>query len=301
MIKIYTGTPGSGKSLHTMRLVIDYLKAGKNVIANFPIIQEKLKPAERKGKFYYVENEDITVRFLYQFKAKYHTENAENQTVLIIDEASIKFNCRESNRKDRLEFCTFFAQHRKFGYSVVLVAQNMRQIDRQIRDLIEIEIIHRKMNNISMFRILPFSLFIAVEKNVSVKQKNEHEMFLYNKRLGSLYDTFYDFKLNDNEEIEVNDEFDRQINKSEIQLSKEKAPRWLKGVGGPHTQRGKLFHSLIDKLINKFDVQEESDELDVDDLFFEEINEELKNDNRNIHDDNEIPVSNPVNRIFFNY
>jgi len=301
MIKIYTGTPGSGKSLHTMRIVIDYLKAGKNVIANFPIIEEKLKKSERKGKFFYVENDDITVRFLYQFKAKYHTNDKENQTVLIIDEASIKFNCRESIKKDRLEFCTFFAQHRKFGYSVILVAQNLRQIDRQIRDLVELEIIHRKMNNISIFRILPFSLFIAVEKNVSIKQKNEHEMFLYNKRLGSLYDTFYDFKLNDNEEIEVNEEFERQINKSEIQLSKEKAPRWLKGVGGPHFQRGKLFSSLIDKMINNSDEQEDPDESDPDDLFFEEINEELKNDNRNIHDDNEMLVSNPGNRIFFNY
>lgn len=298
MIKIYTGTPGSGKSLHTMRLVIDYLKSGKNVIANFPIISDQLKKNEKRGKFFYLPNDDITVNFLYQFKEKFHTEEAENQTVLIIDEASIKFNCRESNRKDRLDFCTFFAQHRKFGYSVVLVAQNMRQIDRQIRDLIEIEIIHRKMNNISMFRILPFSTFIAVEKNVTVKQKNEHEIFFYNKRLGSLYDTFYDFKLNDNAQIEITDEFKNQIDKSEIQLNDENMPLVRKGDRGPHRTNGNIFKCLIDKLINHSDVLKIEDDFDADDDFFIDISKEIKNNDFNNIKDN---VSNSSNYIFYNY
>lgn len=37
MIKCYTGVPGAGKSLHSMRLIVAYLRAGKNVIANFPV------------------------------------------------------------------------------------------------------------------------------------------------------------------------------------------------------------------------------------------------------------------------
>jgi len=205
MIKIYTGTPGSGKSLHAIQRVLAYLSDGKQVIANFPLKHDQLKKKHRNGKFFYVPNEDITIDYLYQFNNLYHGEVGENQTLLIIDEASVKFNCRTSSDKDRLRFCTFFAQHRKFGFEVVLVSQNMRQIDRQIRDLIEIEVIHRKLNNFSFFRLLPFSYFVSVERNVAIKEKNDHNFFRYSQYYGNLYDTFYDFtrvdKFSDNTNI----------------------------------------------------------------------------------------------------
>lgn len=193
MIKIYTGTPGAGKSLHAIKKILAYLADDKNVISNFPIKYKELKPKFRSGKYFYVPNEEITVDYLYQFNNIYHKNDKESQTLLIIDEASVKFNCRTSMDKDRLKFLTFFAQHRKFGFDIILVSQNMKQIDRQIRDLIELEIIHRKLNNYSFYRILPFSLFVAIERNVVLKQKNEHEFFMYDKYSGSLYDTFYDF------------------------------------------------------------------------------------------------------------
>lgn len=208
MIRIYTGTPGSGKSLHAIQRVLRYLQDGKQVIANFPLKYEDLKKKHRHGKFFYVPNENITVDYLYQFNNIYHKEPGENQSLLIIDEASVKFNCRTSTDKDRLSFCSLFAQHRKFGFEIVLIAQNSRQIDRQIRDLIELEVIHRKMNNFSFFSFLPFNLFVAVEKNVAIKQKNDHDFFLYNKYYGNLYDTFYDFtrttKYQDNQKL-IND------------------------------------------------------------------------------------------------
>ena len=212
MIKIYTGTPGSGKSLHAIQRVLTYLRAGRQVIANFPLKYDALKPKDRKGKFFYLPNEELSVDYLYQFNNLYHQQVGENQSLLILDEASVPFNCRSSNDKNRLTWCSFFAQHRKFGFEVVLISQNMRQIDRQIRDLIEIEVIHRKLNNYSFFRMLPFSYFVAVERNVAIKEKNDHEFFNYNKYYGDLYDTFYDFtrteKFNDNHKL-IND-----INKS---------------------------------------------------------------------------------------
>lgn len=100
---------------------------------------------------------------------------------------------RNFNDKDRMPFLEFFPQHRKYGFEIVLISQNMRQIDRQIRDLIEIEVIHRKLNNFSLWAILPFPLFVAIERNNAIKAKNDHEFFLYSKKVGNLYDTFYDF------------------------------------------------------------------------------------------------------------
>lgn len=193
MIRCYSGVPGSGKSLHSIRKILEFLYEGKNVIANFPLKINELDEEKYSGHYFYVPNEKITVDYLYQFYSMYHEEDEENQTLLLIDEASVKFNCRGYMNNDRLNFCSFFAQHRKFGYSIVMVCQNLRQIDRQIRDLIEIEVIHRKLNNYGMYRILPFNLFVAVEKNLVLKEKNEHEFFLYSKKIGRLYDTFYDF------------------------------------------------------------------------------------------------------------
>ena len=257
MIKIYTGTPGSGKSLHAIQRVLAYLSDDKRVIANFPLKHQQLKPKHRKGKFFYVPNEDITIDYLYQFNNIYHKTVGEHQTLLIIDEASVKFNCRTSNDKDRLTFCSFFAQHRKFGFEVVLISQNMRQIDRQIRDLIEIEVVHRKLNNYSFFRILPFSYFVSVERNVAIKEKNDHNFFMYNKYFGNLYDTFYDFtrveKYSDNENIidyiersllydsEKDQKFNNDNSKTRRKKTRIAPPGWLRGGSpGPQTTPGGL-------------------------------------------------------------
>lgn len=191
MIKFYTGTPGSGKSLHSIKLIVHYLQAGKNVIANFPL---KVKDVpDMKGRYFYIPNDDLTVAYLRTFARMFHEEEMEDQTLLIVDEASVKFNARTFNASDRLEFCGFFAQHRKYGYEVVIISQTLKQVDRQIRDLCEIEVVHRKLNNYSLWRLLPFPLFVAIERNITVKQKNGSEMFLYNRKIGLLYDTFYDF------------------------------------------------------------------------------------------------------------
>ena len=37
MMELYTGTPGSGKSLHTSHEIADWLRAGKNVISTMGI------------------------------------------------------------------------------------------------------------------------------------------------------------------------------------------------------------------------------------------------------------------------
>ena len=54
MITAYTGTPGSGKSLHSIRRILQYLKAGKQVIANFPIKVNNLPEKHRNGRYFYV-------------------------------------------------------------------------------------------------------------------------------------------------------------------------------------------------------------------------------------------------------
>lgn len=57
MIYLYSGTPGSGKSMHAARLVLDYLGRRRPVIANFDI-----NPATRRKDelFTYKPNGHLT-------------------------------------------------------------------------------------------------------------------------------------------------------------------------------------------------------------------------------------------------
>lgn len=189
--KCYTGTPGSGKSLHATRNIVGWLEEGKNVIANFPIQVHKVK--KNRGHFYFIDNEGITVPLLLQFSQTMHKPRQMGQTLIVIDEASVKFNSRTWNAKDRLDFLSFFAQHRHYGFDVLLIQQNMNQIDSQIRALVEIEIHHRNAKNYWLYKWLPFPFFIAVERNLAIKDKNNHDFFRYSKYYGELYDTFYEF------------------------------------------------------------------------------------------------------------
>lgn len=192
-ISLYTGTPGSGKSYNAIYQILWALRLNKMVIANFPI---KFTAKEIKRgydqRFFYLSNEQITVEGLVVFAIEHGMieRKKESQCLVVIDEAGGRFNCRESLKTDRAEWIDFFSQYRKLGYYFILVAQNDRMIDKQIRGFVEYEVIHRKVNRFGPFRILPITLFIAVEKWYVVKQKVGAEFILFRKRISEHYDTY---------------------------------------------------------------------------------------------------------------
>lgn len=76
---------------------------------------------------------------------------------------------RKYKRKDRLEWCSFFRQHRKYGYEVYLISQDDKVIDKQIRNILEYEVEHRCVNNYKIFgKILGLlsggKLFVAITR-----------------------------------------------------------------------------------------------------------------------------------------
>lgn len=221
MIRCYTGVPGSGKSLHVIRRIVAYLQAGKHVISNFPLLVDEVP--KNKGRYFFMPNERLTVSYLMQFSKTMHKPKQENQTLLVIDEASVKFNSRTFMEKDRLAFLSFFAQHRKYGFQIILVQQDLRQIDRQIRDMVELEVEHRKMNNYKLYKFCPFPLFCAIEFNIGIRDKNNHEFFLYSKKYGDLYDTYFEFDSKIN--LKLTKALQMEILKSEIIPKDRKPPR----------------------------------------------------------------------------
>jgi len=193
MIWLYTGTPGSGKSYHAARDVVSRLKRGGGLIANFPVNESVVK--RRKTRVEYWDNSEISAGRLVRYAMEHHKIGKENQCLLVIDEAQVIFNCRDFGRKDRNAWVQFFSQHRKLGFNVILITQDDRMIDKQIRALVENEVRHRKINNFGFFGLL-FSLtahtwFIAISKwyggNKLVIGK---EIFPFKKRYEKVYDSY---------------------------------------------------------------------------------------------------------------
>lgn len=225
MIYLYSGTPGSGKSLDAIRDIVNKLKNGGNVIANFPIKLDLIKPNKKKdlGKFIYLENDKLTVKFLTEFALKNHTKGIEGQTLIVFDEAQAKFNSRDFRSIDRQDYNHFFSLHRHLGYNVILITQNDRLIDKQIRCLIEYEVKHRKINNFKTIgKLLPFCTFACITYWYGIREKVNCEFFTYKKKLSALYDSYALFDVVKEEENKINAPL--SINSLKSETEKENVP-----------------------------------------------------------------------------
>ena len=198
MIYLYSGTPGSGKSLHQAKDIYQWLRRGRTCIANFDIDVTKIPKA--KGNFIYLDNEYLKPETLVKFSQVYFRDHQfkEGRLRVYIDECQLLFNAREWNITGRKEWLSFFTQHRKYGYDIYLIAQFDRMIDRQIRSLIEYEVIHRKASNFGTLGILlgmlsGGNLFVAVTMWYPMKEKIESSFFRADKKYYSLYDTYNTF------------------------------------------------------------------------------------------------------------
>lgn len=223
MIYFYTGRPGNGKSLHMAQEIDNALRHGKNVIANFEINEhtyDKFKHKEKLGKFIYEENFNwlnnayktkIPRHFsyldgLYNFALQFHKRNArgqiiEHQTLLCLDECQELFNTRTWNRSDRLEWASFFRQHRKYGYDVILVSQDDKVVDKQIRSILEYEVEHRCVNNYKALgavvgAISGGKLFVAITRwyaKTGKDSKIKSSFFKGKKKYYEFYDSYQTF------------------------------------------------------------------------------------------------------------
>lgn len=192
-IFMFTGTPGSYKSYHATDTIIDYLKSGRNVIANFPIDYKKVLKKEIKGEFIYIDNLSLTPQYLIEYAKEHHKKNYKCQTLVVIDEASIIFNSREFNRKDRTEWIKFLANHRHFNYNFILISQLDTMLDKQIRGLVEYEYKHRALKNFNFITWLLSKicggLYMTLEMWYPCKMRIGSRFCKFHKKIASCYDT----------------------------------------------------------------------------------------------------------------
>lgn len=196
MIKLYSGTPGSGKSLHAARDIIVRSQLGEPIVGNFECDLLRYK----RANFTYCPNDELTPEFLYEYSRKFFKGRRpgakdEGSILLVIDECQLLFNSREWQRENRNKWLEFFTQHRKLGYDILLIAQFDRMIDRQIRSLIEYECIHRKLSNFGfkgwcLSLVLGGNTFVSVQMWYPLKERIGSEFIHARKKLWSIYDSY---------------------------------------------------------------------------------------------------------------
>lgn len=198
MIELYSGTPGSGKSLHVAKIIRERLRMYNCVIiGNFYVNQNTVK--KRKGTYIYVDNSRLEPERLIKFAIRYARHKGrrlkEDELYLFIDEAQLLFNSRDWQLIKTSGWVSFYSQHRKLGFYIGLIAQFDRMLDRQIRSLIENEIKHRKVSRAGLFgKLLGFltgdNLFIYIKIWYPMKQKVYSEFFFGTKKVYDLYDSY---------------------------------------------------------------------------------------------------------------
>ncbi len=197
MILFYSGTPGSGKSLHVANVLYWWLRGGHPAIGNFDINVDKIG-GKGKKKYTFLRNDELTPKYLINYANEIIKERGkvkEDSILLVIDECQLLFNARDWSQKGRSDWLHFFTLHRHLGYTVILIAQFDRMIDRQVRSLIEYEYIHRKVSNYGwkgkIISLLAFgNLFVSVKVWYPMKEKVGSEFFRAKKLYYQLYDTY---------------------------------------------------------------------------------------------------------------
>lgn len=202
MIEIYVGPVGSGKSFHALDRAWSKVRAVTNnlVVANFPI---KFKPKEVKRgldkRWIYLDDDDLTPDNLIKLSFERGFYGREGYALLVIDEAGLYFNARDWQVSGdvRKSWIKFFAQSRKFGYDVVLIAQDVRMIDRQIRSIAEYTVKHVKLRNYKWFALIPWQIFACVSYWSGGSFRGTIQFLPFKPWVAKRYDTMRMFRISD--------------------------------------------------------------------------------------------------------
>ena len=198
MIFLYSGTPGSGKSLHAVSDMLQLDRKGWPIIANFKLNRDSIRNPDR---FFYFDNPDLKPSALEGIASNYWRSLGvrvrEDSILLVIDECQLIFNARDWQKNSA--WISFFTQHRKLGFRVVLIAQDRGMIDKQIRSVLEYEYKHRKISNAGVFGVLSSiivgSPFLYKKELAQVRGAGKganlgFKVAHYGRRVYRAYDTF---------------------------------------------------------------------------------------------------------------
>lgn len=233
MIILYTGTPGSGKSLDVARQMLIKLKMGHNIIGNMEIKRENIENCS--GRYIYVDTYEMNPYEFAEYAKMFHKKGKEGQTYIVIDECQRIFNSRDWQRPVMRAWNDFFQMHRHYGFHVYLITQYDRLIDRQLRALVEYDRIHRKVSNAGMKgKIMSLmaggKLFVCAEEWYPKHMPTGSYFFKYKKKYGEFYDSYAAFSMDD---MKPRDELAVLLSEAKKQAVSPEEPERAGGTGDP--------------------------------------------------------------------
>lgn len=196
MIQQFIGTIGSGKSYHALEVILETLKKGKFVVANFPLkFTSGMINRGYADRFMYVPDEFLLgekgVSFLFQLAKKmdFYEKYGEGACLVVIDEAGNHYPPEDNAKPEQRLWKTFYTQSRKLGYDFILVCQEDKQVNRTIRACVEYKVVHRKANSVFPFKYLPMTIFIFVTYWAQTRQRLSSSSTVFVKKFSELYNT----------------------------------------------------------------------------------------------------------------
>lgn len=207
MIQAVTGTPGAGKSYYATRIIAAALDSGIPVATNVELRDDaperiangnpfrwlipgrRRRVAEQIRRSLFV-SDDLDELFAVQLRGR-----GENRGLMVIDEAGDELNTRAWNEDGREARITWFRQHRKTGWKVVLIVQDLEMVDKHIRRVVEEHVILR---NLRRFRplglpVVPFNLFLAIRlwagTGTGGRIRLGTQCYRLSRRIAGLYNT----------------------------------------------------------------------------------------------------------------
>lgn len=205
-IDVYTGVPGSGKSVHAAREIRYALdrKHPRPVIANFPLAENA--PVSHPEFFTYLPNEQMSAGKIIDFADDFWTNSGvdfrEDYILLVIDECQLLFNSRRWSDRSRMSYLQFLSQSRKYGVRVIMIAQSSKMIDNQFRMLIERECNHRRIRSMGPVGYVVSALmlhrgFLVVRYLYQSQERLGMDLLLVTRRDTSMYDSYARFERNE--------------------------------------------------------------------------------------------------------
>lgn len=218
MITIFQGTLGSGKSASMVVDMIEHLRTGGVVAANFSLVPdwaEQLAGMGWKAKLGLVDQGAIAASLRSRFlkvqslddiwKASEDlipkalapiSSQREGRGRLYLDECQLVFNSRDFSKN--MGWIHFFSQSRKLKWDVFLVAHSVNMIDKQIRPFIEFETRFRDMRKIKFLGIIPMApaglpMFLAITRYAGISagagEIAHRRVYPLIKQFAALYDS----------------------------------------------------------------------------------------------------------------
>lgn len=134
MISGIVGLPGSGKTLRALMLLEQAVRAGRFCATNIrltdacPFASQVALLDDDAGRFPVFSD-----RGKGDFRAFWHVLPKDSRPFVVIDEADNHWDSLDFSKLVATDVKLFFKQHRKWGYDVVYICQNLGNVYNRIR------------------------------------------------------------------------------------------------------------------------------------------------------------------------